>query len=247
MKFRKPTVTLFPLINVTLPNDFWSLVHSHCSVSVAAVVQHINFPSDRRALDTCISNGCVWEGDIVFDLALLNHWDSHIPPPERGHGSCHCSGIVDNHINKLALNLDQCTDAYELISRFDITSLVSWHGSIESNVILVPTNILSLSVAPSLSLICSLNIRKCGVVVECPKGSSSWPDHLASHFIDKGFIALGYDWSNHCSTAASHKFQPSMYLPVDPVTVVQTAVGPGCTYIGPYPLLQCWFCKHTSV
>ena len=27
------------------------------------------------------------------------------------------SGIVDNHIKKLSLNLDQCTDAYELILR----------------------------------------------------------------------------------------------------------------------------------
>ena len=43
-------VTLLPLIHVTLPNEFWSFVYSHSSVYVAAVVQHISVPWDRRAL-----------------------------------------------------------------------------------------------------------------------------------------------------------------------------------------------------
>ena len=69
-------------INVSLPSDFWSLVQSHSSVFAAAAVQLVNFPWDRRALDYCIPNDCVWEGDIVFDLARPRHWDTHIPPLE---------------------------------------------------------------------------------------------------------------------------------------------------------------------
>ena len=90
--------TLLPLINVTLPSDFWSLVQSHCSVFVAAAVQLVNFPWGRRALDYSIPNDCVWEGDIVFDLTRPSHWDTHIPPLERGRGCRQYSGIIDDPI-----------------------------------------------------------------------------------------------------------------------------------------------------
>ena len=141
--------------------------------------------------------------------------------------------------------MDQCTDAYELISRTIIrhhkSRKLAWFHRVERD-----TGPDEHSVAINgIVFLIDLFKHKCGVVVECPKGSPFWPDHRASHFIDKGFVALGYDWSNHCSTVTSHKFQPSMYLLVDPV--VQTAVGPDCAYIGSYPLLQCWFGKHTSV
>ena len=102
----------------------------------------------------------------------------------------------------------------------------------------------SVAVNGIVSLMDLFAKHTCGIVVECPQGSPLWPDHLASHFIEKGFRALGYDWSNHCSTMTRHKFQPGMYLLVDPI--VQTAVGPDCTNIGTYPLLNRWFGSHTS-
>ena len=165
-------VTLLALINVTLPNEFRSLAHSHCSVSVAAVGQRINFPWDRRALDTCISKDCIWEGDVVFGFTLPDHRDSHIPPLERGHGSCPYSGIVDDHINKLSLNLDQCTDAYERISRAIIrhhkSRKLAWFHRVERD---IDPDEHSVAINGIVSLIGLFVKHKFGILVECPRGS----------------------------------------------------------------------------
>ena len=142
-----------------MPSEFWSLVHSHSSVFVAAAVQLINFLWDRRALDYSIPNDCVWGGDIVFDFTRPSHWDTHIPPLERGYGSRPYSGIIDNPISQLSLHLDQCAEADDLITRTLVSHPRSrkraWFHRVERDII--PANIHLPSLASSLSLICSWN------------------------------------------------------------------------------------------
>ena len=238
-------VTLLPLINVSMPEEFWALVHSLRSVFVAAVVQHTNFPWDRRVLDRCIANDCVWEGDIVFDFTRPSHWDTHIPPLERGYGSCQHSGIIDDLIHQLSLHLNQCRDANELIMRTLVrhpkSRKLAWFHRVERG---IDSSEHSLVIAGIAAIIDLFVEHKCGVVIECPLDSTFWPDHLAPHFIDRGFHALGYDWSNHSRTVTGIRNQLDMFLLVDPL--VLSAVGPDCSEIGTYPLLLRWFGSHVS-
>ena len=162
--------TLLPLINVTMPNEFWSLVYSHSSVFVAAVVQFINFPWDRRALDYSIPNDCVWEGDIVFDFTRPSHWDTHIPPLERDPGSCPYSGIVDDHIYQLSLYLDQCADAHELIMRtlirHPMSRKLAWFHRVERD---IGPGEHSLAMAGIVALVGLFVEHKCGIAISVPR------------------------------------------------------------------------------
>ena len=97
----------------------------------------------------------------------------------------------------------------------------------------------SSAIAGIIALVGLFIEHKCGVVIECPQGSKFWPDHLAPHFIDKGFRALGSDWSNHCRTATSHRDQLVMHVRVDPL--VRSAVGPDCASIDSFTLLRRWY------
>ena len=53
----------------------------------------------------------------MFNFTCPSHWDTHIPPLERGYGSRPYSGIVDDPIYQLSLHLDQSAEAYDLIMR----------------------------------------------------------------------------------------------------------------------------------
>ena len=148
--------------------------------------------------DMSMPSDCVWEGDVVFDFTLPDHWDSHILPLERGHGSCPYSGIVSDRINRLSRHSDQCADAYELILKTTIRHPKSrklvWFHRVERD---IGPGEHSVAIAGIISLIILFVKHKCGIVIECPQGSPFLPDHLASHFIEKGFRALGYDRLDH--------------------------------------------------
>ena len=96
----------------------------------------------------------------------------------------------------------------------------------------------SFAIAGITALVDLFVEHKCGIVVGRPQCSKFWPDYLAPLFIEKGFRALGYDWSNHCGTVTGHGHQLEMHLLVDPL--VLCAVGPDCASIGSYTLLRHW-------
>ena len=52
--------------------------------------------------------------------------------------------------------------------------------------------------------------------------SKFWLDDLASLFIERGFDALGFDWSNRCETVTNHGLQLEMHLLVDPSFCLQS-------------------------
>ena len=98
------------------------------------------------------------------------------------------SGNVDNHINQLSLHLGQCADAYgrilKTIIRHPKSLKLAWFHRVERH---IGPGEHSVAIAGIISLIDLFVKHKCGIVVECPQGSSFWPDHLASHFIEKDF------------------------------------------------------------
>ena len=159
-----------------MPNEFWSLVYSHSSVFVAAAVQLINFPWDRRALDYSIPNECVWEGDIVFD----------------------------DPIHQLSLYLDHCAEAYDLIMgtliRHPKSRKLACFHRVERD---IDPGEHSFAIAGITAPVDLFMEHRCGIVVECLQCSKFWHDNLAPLFIEKGVRALGYDWSNHCGSVAS--------------------------------------------
>ena len=72
-----------------------------------------------------------------------------------------------------------------------------------------------------------------------------WPDDLAPLFIERGFRALGFDWSNRCGTVTNHGLQLEMHLLVDPL--VLSAVGPDCVSVDSHTLLRHWYGSSVSV
>ena len=183
----------------------------------------------------------------MFDFTHPSHWGTHVPPLEKGYGSCPYSGTIDDPIYQLSLYLGQCAEAHELIMRTLIRhpksrKLAWFHHRVERD---IDPGEHSLTIAGITALVDLFVEHKCGIVIECPQCSKFWPDHLAPHFIEKGFRTSGYDWSNHCGTVTSHRDQLEMYLLVDPL--VLSAVGPDCASIGSYSLFRHWYGSSVSV